>query len=93
MGGGTPLDIVFGSIATLIGAAFGRVLRYNRWLVPLPSIISNALIIPLVLRYAYGVDLPYLLSAAYIAVGEFLGCFVLGEILASVLMKFKDHLN
>lgn len=93
MGGGAPLDIVFGSIATLIGAVFGRVLRHNRWLVPLPSIISNALIIPLVLRSAYGVNLPYLLSAVYIAVGEFLGCFVLGEILASVLMKFKDHLN
>ncbi len=93
LGGGAPLDIVFGSIATLIGAVCGLVLRHNRWLVPLPSIISNALIIPIVQRYAYGVDLPYSICAVYIAVGEFLGCFVLGEILASAIMKFKDHLN
>ena len=93
LGGAVPIDIVFGSIATLIGAVLGRALRSNRWLVPIPSIVSNAIIIPLVLRYGYGVDIPYLLSAGYIAVGEFLGCFVLGEILASALMKYKDHLK
>ena len=93
LGSGAPLDIVFGSLATLIGAVGARALRSNRWLVPVPSIISNTLIIPLVLRYAYGVDLPYLLSAAYIAFGEFIGCFLLGELIASALMKHKDKLK
>ena len=93
LGGAVPLDIIFGSIATLIGAALGRTLRSNRWLVPIPSILSNAIIIPLVQKYGYGVNIPYLLTAAYIAVGEFIGCFVLGEILASALMKYKDHLE
>lgn len=93
LGGAVPLDIVFGSIATLIGAVLARALRSNRWLVPIPTIVSNAIIIPLVLRYGYGVDIPYILSAGYIAAGEFLGSFVLGEILASALMKYKDHLN
>ena len=51
--------------------------------------MSNTLIIPLVLRYGYGVDLPLWLSAVYILVGEILGCYVLGELFASVLMSRK----
>ena len=93
LGGAIPFDIIFGSIATLIGAVAGRALRSNRWLVPIPSIISNALIIPLVLKHGYGVNLPYIVLVGYIALGEFISCFVLGEILASVLMKYKDHLQ
>ena len=87
LGGAVALDIIFGSLATLIGAALGRMLRMNRWLVPVPAVISNALIIPLVLKYGYGVDLPYLLQVVYIGVGEILGCYVLGEILAAVLIR------
>ena len=89
LGGAIVLDVVFGSIATLIGAALGYVLRRNRWLVPIPAILSNALIVPLVLRRGYGVDAPYLLLALYVGVGEVIGCFVLGELFASALMKTK----
>lgn len=87
LGGAVVLDVVFGSIATLIGAVGGWMLRKNRWLVPIPAIAANTVIVPLVLKYGYGVDLPLLLSALYILVGEILGCFVLGEILATVLLK------
>ena len=55
LGGAIIWDIVFGSLATLIGAALGYLLRFNRWLVPLPTVIANALIIPWVLRYGYGI--------------------------------------
>ena len=89
LGGAIVLDVAFGSIATLIGAALGYVLRRNRWLVPVPAVLSNALIVPLVLRRGYGMDAPYLLLALYVGVGEVLGCFVLGELLASALMKAK----
>lgn len=92
LGGAVALDIVFGSVATLIGAWLGYRLRFNRWLVPVPAVVSNSLIIPLVLKYGYGVDLPYLVQAGYIAVGEILGCYVLGELLASVLEKYKGKL-
>ena len=87
LGGAVVLDVVFGSIATLIGAWGGWLLRKNRWLVPVPAILANTVIVPLVLKYGYGVDLPLLLSALYIAVGEILGCYVLGEILASALIR------
>lgn len=90
LGGAVALDVVFGSLATLIGAVGGWLLRKNRWLVPIPAIVANTVIVPLVLKYGYGVDLPLLLSAVYIFVGEVLGCYVLGEILATALIKQKS---
>ena len=61
LGGGILPDIVIGSIATLLGAAGGYLLRRNRWLVPIPSILANTILIPPVLRYGYGVNMPILL--------------------------------
>ena len=80
-------DVVFGSFATLIGAFFGYLLRKNRYLVPIPAILANTVIVPLVLKYGYGVDLPILLSALYVFIGEVLGCYMLGELLATVILK------
>ncbi len=87
LGGAILWDVVFGSLATLIGAAGGYLLRTHRWLVPLPSVASNALIVPLVLRYGYGVELPTALMALYVAAGELVGCYLLGELLASFLLR------
>ena len=87
LGGGVMLDVILGSIATLIGAVFGYMLRNNRWLMPVPAVIANALIVPLVLIKGYGVtDMSYPLLVVYIAAGEILGCYVLGELLASLLL-------
>ena len=44
LGGAIPVDVIFGSLATLIGAVGGYLLRKNRWLVPLPTVLSNAVI-------------------------------------------------
>ena len=92
LGGCAVLDIVLGSIATLIGAALGYVLRKNRWLVPIPAVVSNAIIIPFVLRVAYGILDSYLLLVVYIAAGEIGGCYVLGELLATVLLRHGKRL-
>ena len=48
------LDIFVGSLATLIGALAAYTLRKWKWLVPLPNIIANALIVPFVLIHGYG---------------------------------------
>lgn len=71
----------------------GYVLRKNRWLVPIPTVIANTLIIPLVLIYGYGEPLPYYILALYILAGEILGCYVLREILAQSLIvrKIFEH--
>ena len=87
LGGAIVLDIVFGSIATLIGAVGGYLLRKNRWLVPIPAVVSNGIIVPIILKYGYGLDMPLVLMMLYVTAGEIVGCYILGEILASVLMK------
>ena len=87
LGGAIVWDVVFGSLATLIGAALGYVLRANRWLVPIPAVVSNTVIVPLVLRYGYGIEMPLGLLALYIALGEIVGCYGLGELFGTVLMK------
>ena len=88
LGGAIVIDVVCGSIATLIGAAGGYLLRRNRWLVPIPAIIANMVIVPLVLRYGYGIDMPLLPMALYVGIGEVLSCFVLGELLATLLYRY-----
>ena len=42
------------------------------------------------LERGYGVDMPLLLLVLYVAVGEIIGCYVLGELLATVLLKRKQ---
>ena len=93
LGGAVLLDVVFGSLATLIGAALGWMLRKNRWLVPIPAVLANALIIPFVLRYGYAVDMPLWLMMLTVGAGEVGGCYILGELLASVLLKRRDILR
>lgn len=90
LGGAILPDIVFGSLATLIGAMLTYVLRkQSRYLAVLPPILSNTLIIPFVLRYAYGVNLPIYWMILTVGIGEVLSCGVLGIILHSALQKYK----
>ena len=89
LGGAIVWDVIFGSLATLIGAVDGYLLRKNRWLVPLPTVLSNAVIVPFVLRYGYGVPLSIPVLMAYVAVGEIISCYVLGELFASVLLRHR----
>lgn len=87
-------DIIFGSIATLLGALFTRKLRKNKWLAPIPPIVSNAIIVPFILKYAYGIE-PLWFSFVTVTAGEIISCGVLGMILLFALEKrasilFKD---
>ena len=91
LGGAIIWDVVFGSLATLIGAWLGYMLRSNRWLVPIPAIAANTLIVPFVLKYGYGfTDIPLPLLVVYIAAGEIAGCYILGESLGTVLLKYRN---
>ena len=93
IGGSIVPDIIFGSIATLLGAFFTYVLRNrNRYLAPLPPIISNTLIIPMILKYAYGYPLPIPLMMLTVGIGEILSCGVLGIILYSALKKYQNKI-
>ena len=90
-GGAIPVDIIFGSIATLIGAVFTYKLRnQSRFLAPLPPIIANAVIVPFVLRFGYGVNLPIPLMMLTVGIGEVVSCGVVGLILQTALLKYKN---
>ena len=89
----TPVDIIFGSIATLIGAFFTYKLRNTgKWTAPIPPIISNIVIVPLVLRYGYGINLPIPFMMLTVGAGEFISAGVIGMILLGALSKYKNVL-
>ncbi|MBQ9027603.1 MAG: QueT transporter family protein [Lachnospiraceae bacterium] len=85
-------DIIFGTLATLIGAVGTYALRSNRYLCALPPIISNALIIPFILSYAYHIPggIPFFMLT--VGAGEFLSCMVLGQLLISALLKVRGRI-
>ncbi len=82
-------DIVFGSVATLLGAVGTYLLRRNRYLATIPPIMSNTLIIPFVLKIAYGVGEGYSFLFLTIFLGEFISCGVLGILLSRAFAKTK----
>ncbi len=86
-------DVIFGSLATLLGALGTRLLRrQSRFLAPLPPILANTLIVPFVLKYAYGIG-PLWLSFLAVGIGETLSCGVMGSLLYSALFRFRRQLS
>lgn len=87
--GAVVWDVVFGSLATLLGALGTRLLRKKPVLALLPPILANVLIVPFVLSYAYGVPdgIPYLMLT--VGIGEVLSCGVLGGLLYRRLKNSK----
>ena len=91
LGGAILPDIIFGSLATLIGAFFTyRVRDKNRFLAPLPPIIANMVIVPFVLRYGYGILLPVPFMMLTVGAGEIISCGILGMALYLALWKYKN---
>lgn len=90
IGGAVLPDIIFGSLATLIAAVFTYMLRnQSKYLAPLPPIIANIIVVPLVLRYAYGVVLPIPFMMLTVGIGEVLSCGVLGMVVYTALEKYQ----
>lgn len=90
-------DILFGSLATLIGAIGTYLLRKHKFLMTLPPVIANAVIVPFVLRFGYGIiwefegvdfSLPYF--AATVGIGEIISVCLLGSLLLKVLLPYKN---
>ena len=84
-------DIIFGSLATLIGALVSYSLRkVSKWIMPLPNMVSNAIIVPFILRFAYGDPSAFYLLFASITIGEIISCGVLGMLLLFCLQKYQN---
>ena len=90
LGGAVLPDIIFGSLATLIGAFFTWKLKNaHPFLAPVPPILANTLIVPFVLRYAYAVPLPIPFMMLTVGIGEVISCGVLGMVLYFALKKSR----
>ena len=96
-------DVVFGSLATLLGAlgtwlltgSAGRnkpARKKIKWLAPLPPILANTLIVPFVLCYAYRFpgSVPYFMLT--VGIGEIISCGILGLILLNVLSRYQKYI-
>ncbi len=89
-------DIIFGSLATLLGALGTYALRKWKWCAPVCPVITNTIIVPLVLVYGYGLLIEgmsliqclgfYCLT---VGAGEVISCGILGMILLSILETYK----
>ena len=82
-------DVIFGSLATLIGAFGTRLLKKHKYLAMLPPILANTIIVPFVLRFAYGADGAIWYFMVTVGIGEILSCGVLGSFLHVALEKIK----
>lgn len=103
---GAPIwDIVFGSLATLLGAVFTYLLKKHKFLCTLPPVIANALIIPPILIFAYGFGLPdglfngmdatwfvWLFNVVTVGFGEIISVCVLGSFLLRILERYRHIL-
>ncbi len=87
--GTSVYDMIFGSLATLIAAILSYRLRGNKFLVPIPPIVVNALVIPWVLKFAYGNAQPILLNTLTVGGGELVVVGILGMLLLFSLDNIK----
>ena len=103
--GNLPLDVIFGSLATLLGALgtyfVSRPLKtgaattkgsIRKWLAPIPPIAANTLIVPFILAYVYRFEgsIPYFMLT--VGAGEVISCGILGMLLLFVLLKYRKYI-
>ena len=91
MGAGV-LDIVFGSVATFLGAIGTYLLRKkSKYFAPIPPIVANMLIVPCVLIWA-GASGAWWYFALTVGAGELVSCGIFGIILYNAIEKKIDKI-
>lgn len=91
---GAPVgDVIFGTLATLIGAVGTRLLRkQSRYLAVLPPILANTLIVPFVLRYAYGAEDAIWFMMVTVCAGEIVAAGILALLLRRLIEKNQKQI-
>ena len=101
--GCAPWDVVFGSLATLIGAVGTRLMKNKPYLSWIPPVLSNTVIVPIVLMKVYNVGqegvLPWLSNlpgglyfplAVQIFIGEMIICCVIGILVYQAVSRIPN---
>ena len=87
-------DIIFGSLATLIAGLITAKIK-NKYLAPIPTVVANTIVVPLVIIFTYTKELSasaYFITLLGVFAGEVLSAYVLGIILYGALKKKSDIL-
>lgn len=86
---GNIIDVIFGTLATLIGLIFTYKLRKKNFFVATsPTLISNAVIIPFVLKYGYGIHEVVVYTEFFIILlGEAISVYLLGYLIKPLIEK------
>jgi uncharacterized membrane protein len=82
-------DIIAGSLATLAAAALSYYMP-KKWLVPMPPVMVNAIVIGVMLGLMY--NSPIWAMILYVAAGQAIACYAGGYPLLLLLNKFKDKI-
>ncbi len=90
--GALPLDILFGSLATLIGAIGTCGLRKHRKAAWIPPVLANVVAVPPLLAFVYGLPGSILYFAVTVGVGELISCGVLGMALMKALERREKEM-
>ena len=90
-------DVIFGSLATLLGALGAYALRKLplrrvRFLLPVATVLANAVIVPFVLQYAYHVPDAWWFLCLTVTVGEVIAAGVGGVLMSFLLERYKSVL-
>jgi uncharacterized membrane protein len=101
VGGCAPLDIIFGSLVTLVAAVLtflsGKIIK-KTWLKILVGgifpVLLNALFLPLIWYYCYGkLEFIYIVQAGIIFLGQALAVYLVGTPLYLVVKKYNRLLT
>ena len=85
------IDVIVGSLATLISALIARRIK-NRWLVMLPSVAVNAVMVGAELYFVFErvYSMPYCML--FVGAGQLIACYGLGIPLMLLLDRYKNRL-
>lgn len=77
-------------IANILGGAIGTyLLRKHKWLAPVPPIVANTIIVPFVLKFAYGSEGMFAMFFVTVGAGEIIVCGIIGMILLYALTPVR----
>ncbi|TCO74416.1 QueT transporter family protein [Marinisporobacter balticus] len=89
VGGNGLVDIVFGSMATLL-AAYLTYKMPKKWLAPLPPVVVNGIVVGFILNYLYGA--PLIITMGWVTLGQLIACYGIGYPLILTLEKYRDKI-
>ena len=100
IGGCIWQDVVFGSLATLlaavgvylIGKCIGTRPKLGAVLAGLPAVVANTLIVPPILKFAYGFPGSVWYFYLTVCIGEMISAWLLGALVYAALYKRREKI-